>query len=102
MITLGVGTESGDEHTAAFQLMSQLAMDLAEVHGYVNVTTSRLDEDEEEKEPGPEPEEFVTNDDTLYKARQVLQDLGYSTRSVEDIINQLRQAGILLCEKVTF
>lgn len=94
LVSLSVGTTGAEDFFSTYQDMSELAANLGVNHDYVSVTATLVNNDEEDDAP----EELYHDEFTLLKAKRAIMEIGLSTRSAEDIINHLQNAGLLIRE----
>lgn len=96
LVSLGVGTKDAEDFSQTFQDLSELARNLGVNHDYVNVTASgvKVDSDEE-----PSDEELYYDEDTLVKVREAVFKACQSSFAVDEIVNNLLNAGILFRER---
>lgn len=98
LITLGVGTDTPEEHKAVYSLLSDIACEMAQDYHYASVTSIDTDR------PSDGDEEFHDHG-TINKVREAISDaieLRVATAPeamVTDIINALQNAGILFRER---
>lgn len=102
LVMLSVGTDSPEEHERVFGDFSELHRDLARGYSYTNLTSQAVDETgDEDDEDGCDQEHLHHDDHTLDKVRQAFLEHGVSPESVEDLINDLHNAGLLFRERIS-
>lgn len=98
LITLSVGTEGPDQHKAVFGLMSDIGAEFALDYHYSSITSVDTDR------PNDGDEEFY-DEHTLFKVREAIKnaiEVRVATAPeamINDIINEMQNAGILFRER---
>jgi len=96
IISLSVGTHGAEDYFSIFQDVSELARNLGEER-YVSVSATMIGD-----EPGDDEDEvdkLYYDEDTLMKVRKILRERGLSNLIIDEIINDLLNAGILFRER---
>lgn len=98
IISLTVGTKEAEEWFRTFQEISELAANLGASHHYVSVSSSVCAETfETEMEVGND--DLYYDENTLMKVREALGKFLKDDHQIKDVINEMRNAGILFRER---
>lgn len=100
IVSLSVGASGPDDHAATFQDISELSRSLATTHSYVNVTSQLAGYEDADEEDADCSREHVSHTErTLVHVRRVMIEHGVTPESVDDLINELHNAGIVFRER---
>lgn len=99
LISLSVGTNGAEDHARTFQDMSELHRSLASAHDYVSLTSQLSGYEGDDEDVECTREHITHTEDTLAKAREIIETFGLNPQSASDLITELHNAGILFRER---
>lgn len=97
LITLGVGTKGNDDYRQTFEKIAELGIKLGETHGYVNLSANMIPGNAEIEEDEP----VYHDENTIYRVREAIMNIGLNSQTTEMILKSLDKAGIVFRERIS-